>query len=383
MRVLLIGVGGAGCRIADAIYGHDINSPSVRCTDGIAVDRDADALRALPALPIEHRIYYQTLDPNHTIAYLPDDVIITKLQNLNPGDIDAFFICAGLGGELARGIPALVQRVEATMVEPVFGLFTLPCNREGDTVLSLAADELDSLLPVMDGIILFDNELFFDRYQKEEEMAKASGETPKKRISLRKTSENIQEIPSGYCMINNMISKQINLLLRAGEASERPGMEIGEVSLDAGEILNTMKGMGCIAIGYARDPVHATNMDIISKLRPATSSIQESHQKALRLVEIAKKAVSEGMSVTCDLSMAEKALILIAGPPHELSMRGYMTVRHWIDRTIRGQEVRSGDYPVRNTRFIVIIILLAGLENVAKIEDIRRIRDNMKRIPGS
>jgi cell division GTPase FtsZ len=383
MRVLLIGIGGAGCRVADTIYSHDINSPSIRCTDGIAVDRDADALHALPTLPVDHRIYYQSLDPNRATGDLPYDVIITKLQNMNPGDIDAFFICAGLGGEPAREIHALVQRVKETMFEPVFGLFTLPCNREGDNILSLAAEELDSLLPVMDGVILYDNELFYDRYEKEQAIVKASGEPPKKRISLRKVSENIPEISPGYSMINNTIAKQVNLLLRAGEASERPGMEIGEVALDAGEILNTIKGMGCIAIGYARDPVHAANPDIISKLRPATNSIQESHQKALRLVELAKKAVSEGMSVSCDPSMAEKALILIAGPHHELSMRGYMTVRHWIDRTIRGQEVRSGDYPVRNTRFVVIIILLAGLEKVAKIEDIRKIRDNMKRLPGS
>jgi len=176
-----------------------------------------------------------------------------------------------------------------------------------------------------------------------------------------------------------MIAKQINLLLHAGETGERPGMETGEVSLDAGEILNTMKGMGCIAIGYARDTVPVANPDIINRLRPATSSLQESHQKAQRLVEIARKAVAEGMSIACDPSMAEKALILIAGPPHELSMRGYMTVRHWIDRTIRGQEVRSGDYPVRNTRFIAVLVILAGLENVTKIDNIRRVRDIMKK----
>jgi cell division GTPase FtsZ len=139
-----------------------------------------------------------------------------------------------------------------------------------------------------------------------------------------------------------------------------------------------MRGMGCIALGYARDPIPSANPDVIRKLRPVTDSIQESHQKALRIVEMAKRAISEGISISCEPAMAEKALILIAGPPHELSMRGYMTVRHWIDRTIRGQEVRSGDYPIRNTRFIAIIILLAGLEKVPKIEGIREIRDNMK-----
>ena len=41
MRVLMVGIGGAGCRIADMLYGHDQKSPSMHCTDGIVVDSDA------------------------------------------------------------------------------------------------------------------------------------------------------------------------------------------------------------------------------------------------------------------------------------------------------------------------------------------------------
>jgi cell division GTPase FtsZ len=381
MRVLLVGVGGAGCRIADSIYDHDINS-SIRCTEGIAVDSDAEALNALITLPRENRIFYQPLDHSQTAASLPSDLIITKLQNLNPGDIDAIIVCAGLGGVLAGGIQPFVRRVKENMFEPVFGLFTLPCAKEGDDILGLAADEFDSLLPEMDGTILFDNELFPVVHPIDEETGRPAEESPMRRITFRKTAKEIDNPPPIHRMTNLMIAKQINLLLHAGEAGDKPGMETGEVALDAGEILNTIKGMGCIAIGYARDTVPVTNPDIINRLRPATSSLQESHQKAQRLVEIARRAVAEGMSIACDPSMAEKALILIAGPPHELSMRGYMTVRHWIDRTIRGQEVRSGDYPVKNTRYIAILVVLAGLENVTKINEIRRIRDTLKNSTG-
>jgi len=382
MRVLLVGVGGAGCRIVDSIYDHDINSP-IRCTEGIAIDRDAEALDALPTLPRENRIFYQPLDPSQTAASLPSDLIVTKLQNLNPGDIDAIIVCAGLGGRLAGGIQPLVRRVKESMFEPVFGLFTLPCAKEGDDILGLAADGLDSLLPEMDGIILFDNDLFPVVCPLEEGPKEPADGGIKKRITLRKTGKEIEDSPPGHNEMNTAIAKQINLLLHAGEAGDKPGMETGEVALDAGEILNTMKGMGCIAIGYARDTVPVTNPDIINRLRPATSSLQDSHQKAQRLVEIARRAIAEGMSIACDPSMAEKALILIAGPPHELSMRGYMTVRHWIDRSIRGQEVRSGDYPVKNTRYIAVLVILAGLENVTKINEIRRIRDTVKKSTGS
>ncbi|CVK33363.1 FtsZ/tubulin family protein [Methanoculleus bourgensis] len=80
------------------------------------------------------------------------------------------------------------------------------------------------------------------------------------------------------------------------------------------------------------------------------------------------------MSVPCDLTSADKALVLIAGPSAELSMKGFQTVRKWIDRSIAGLEMRSGDYPVKNTSFVGIIIVLSGLSNVPRVEEIREIR---------
>ena len=80
------------------------------------------------------------------------------------------------------------------------------------------------------------------------------------------------------------------------------------------------------------------------------------------------------MSIPCDLTSADKALVLIAGPSAELSMKGFQTVRKWIDRSIAGLEMRSGDYPVRNTSFVGIIVVLSGLSNVPRVEEIREIR---------
>jgi hypothetical protein len=51
-----------------------------------------------------------------------------------------------------------------------------------------------------------------------------------------------------------------------------------------------------------------------------------------------------------------------------------MTVRKWIDRSIAGLETRSGDYPVTSTRFVAIIIMLTGLENIPRIGELKEIR---------
>ncbi len=382
MRVLLVGIGGAGCRIADALMFQDIRSRSLRCTDAVAIDSNAEELNALQTIPPENRIFFQTLDPFHTLITpesLPHDEIIARLHSLDPGDIDALIIISGLGGSLALLIPDLIRHIRDRVTEPVFGLLTLPCRQEDDPVQVMAANAIDALTPLMDGIFLYDNDLWYERIATEGEKEEPPGGDTEIRLPWQKPAPPVLKIPVAYAGINSMIARQISLLLRAGEVSDRPGAEAAEVALDAGEVLNTIREMGFIAIGYDRELIPAANPDLIARLRPAGHTIQESHQRASRMVTMARRAVDEGISVACDLKAAQKALVLVAGPPHELSMRGYMTVRHWIDRSISGQEVRSGDYPISGTRFIAILIVLSGIGQIPRVESLREVRDLVKK----
>jgi cell division GTPase FtsZ len=382
MRIILIGVGGAGCRLVDLFYAQDIRSPVIRCLDGIAVDHDAENLNRLTALPADRKLYFQRLDPSHPddiIASITIEEIIAKIQSLDPGDIDALVICGGLGGTMVDVIPDLVNHIRKAMIEPVFGLLILPCTREGPERSSRAADEIDLLFPALDGIILFDNETWYPKLKVQPEPVQKKQDSLKfLALQKQKVEESVKD--QTYKKINDMIVRRVGLLLRAGEFTEKGGMDIAEVVLDAGEVLNTILGMGFITIGYAIEPVvqGSLDLDIIAKIRPAPPSIEESHKKASKVVDLAKRAIYQEISTPCDLTSAEKALILIAGPSHEMSMKGYMTVRKWIDRSIRGLEVRSGDYPVNNSHFLAIIIVLAGLRNVPRIDEIRKIRDRHK-----
>lgn len=382
MRIILIGVGGAGCRLVDLFYAQDVRSPVIRCLDGIAVDLDADDLNHLTALPADRKLYFQGLDPSHPddiIASITIEEIISKIQSLDTGDIDALVICGGLGGTMVDVVPDLVRHIRKAMIEPVFGLFILPCTREGLERSSRAADEIDALSPALDGIILFDNETWYPRLKVQPEPVQKK-QDPLKFFPLQKQKVEESVKDQTYKKINEMIVRRVGLLLRAGEFTEKGGMEIAEVVLDAGEVLNTIFGMGIITIGYAIEPVvqGSLDMDIIGKIRPAPPSVEESHKKASKVVDLAKRAIYQEISTPCDLTSAEKALILIAGPSHEMSMKGYMTVRKWIDRSIRGLEVRSGDYPVSSSHFLAIIIVLAGLRNIPRIDEIRKIRDRYK-----
>ncbi|HNQ25616.1 MAG TPA: hypothetical protein PKG69_02735 [Methanoregulaceae archaeon] len=380
----MVGIGGAGCRIADTIYDYDKKSPSIRCTDGIAIDSDAVSLSTLRALPRENLLFSKALDPNHDEKIpvsLPNDEITARLQSLDHGDIDALIICMGLGGTMAGLAPSLIRSIRKTMVEPVFGLLTLPCESEAEEVHTRAADQIDALSEVVEGILLFDNEKWITKVAKVPDLQTANQTEGVQLPFRRRQSIPLPAITTEYDGINHLIGSWISLVLRAGEVSERPGSEVGEVALDAGEIVNTLRGGGMAAIGLARESLSAVSPDLIRKLRPAGHSVDENHEKAARIITLGKRAVLEEMSVSCNLADAEKALILIAGPSDELNMRGYMAFRHWIDININGFEVRSGDYPIRNSRFIGVAVILSGFKHIGRVDSLRAIRDKKNPVP--
>ena len=374
MRIFAIGLGGAGCRIADMLYGQDHQFSNVSCVEAIAIDRDAGTLNHLVHIPAGKRIYFPTvsLQTDDITDDITTDEIINLLHNLDTGDKDAIILCTGAGGTMAGVGVAILEKVRSTVVEPIFGLVTLPALGEGRRTSAKAAQDIDRLLPLVEGIIVFDNEKLSGHAAAGNKSQKVA---PRKLNPLSKTGLAIT-MQMEYKTQNTGIARRLGLLLRAGEISEGGEIETGEVVLDAGEILNTIRGMGFVAIGYAAADTAGERFHIGSLFRPLGTQVESGHKKAERLVDLAKEAIYENISVPCDLTSAEKALILVAGPSQAISMKGFMTVRKWIDRSIAGMEMRSGDYPVKNTRHIAIIIILAGLSNIPRIKEIREIRED-------
>ncbi|MCQ2501446.1 MAG: hypothetical protein MJ117_08890, partial [Lachnospiraceae bacterium] len=117
-------------------------------------------------------------------------------------------------------------------------------------------------------------------------------------------------------------------------------------------------------------------LGFFNRFRMEKYLLEEGEKRTARIAELAKRAVYEEVSVPCDLTTADKALILITGPSDELSMKGFQTIRRWIDRSIKGLEMRAGDYPVHSTRDVAVIVVLAGIENVPRIAELNEIRSS-------
>jgi cell division GTPase FtsZ len=376
MRVLAIGFGGAGSRVVDNLYDHDRRS-KVCCMSTVAIDIDPNSLVQLRSLPDPARIFFPRIDPTDSgdITNVIDiEEVMTRIQRMDTLEIDSILLCCGLVGNVIDIAPPIIEELRKSYVEPIFALAILPCLNEGKRVSAKAADDLDMLNALVDAVIIFDNETWSRKIQAA--AAAEEKESPGILDQLRGNSRTLNP-RTQYNLLNERIARQIGLLLRAGEFNES-GLDVAEVVLDAGEVLNTLKGNNFVAVGYAAERLPVGWLDFLYRRRSLKYFIEGSQEKAARIVSLAKKAVYEDISVPCDLTSADKALVLIAGPSAELSMKGFQTVRKWIDRNIAGLEMRSGDYPVKNTSYVGIIIVLSGLSNIPRIEEIREIRDEYR-----
>ncbi|MGP8255288.1 MAG: cell division protein [Methanoregula sp.] len=396
MRILAIGLGGAGCRIANALYANDRRSSKVTCVQALAVDIDGETLAQLQGLPEQAKIGFTAVEPDfsrqastasrHTTIEIGE--IIGRIQNLERGETDAILICCGLGGMMTDVAPHLISALRASVTEPIFGLVTLPTLSEGEKRSAKAADDIDNIVPLLDGTILFDNETWLKKIAARRDVLVAEQAARGQGLfGFGKNQPKLSAQDITYKLLNQSIIRRISIILRAGEFRADGGIDLAEVVMDSSEVLNTIKGMGFIAIGYAVEHLSQGPMAFLSRLRTADATMEQ-RKSAERIIELAKQAIYQEVSIPCDMTSAAKALILVAGPSHEISMKGIMTVRKWIDRSIAGMEMRSGDYPVTNSEYVAIIVVLSGLENIPRITEIREIREQYQSgvsrgVPGS
>lgn len=189
------------------------------------------------------------------------------------------------------------------------------------------------------------------------------------------TPEKISTDP--YDIVNRHIAQRIQLLIQAGEVQDTPPQMV----LDTREILNTITGMDLITIGLADEPLN--DQSRMGFFRQKEESIVYRQERAGRIVKLAEKAVFRDISAFCELSSARKALILLVGPEEELSMKGFMAVRKWVDDSINGYELRSGDSPVsaRHGTHVAVLIVLSGLNEIPRVSELDQLITEKKPDP--
>ncbi|MDD1652095.1 MAG: tubulin/FtsZ family protein [Methanomicrobiales archaeon] len=368
MRVFFIGFGQAGGKICDMFVEQDKRFP-VQSFRAIAVNTARTDLMGLKNIGLRDRILIgQTVVKGHGVGtdnvtgakVTADEIdsIINAIDQRGTHDIDAFVIAAGLGGGTGSGgTPVLARHLKRIYREPVYALGILPAPEEGRLYSYNAARSLSTMVNEVDNTFLFDNSAW-----------KNEGES----------------IKSAYQRLNDEMVRRFGVLFRAGEVTK---MGVGEMVVDSSEIINTLRGGGISSVGYAITEVMSQRTKqkkgVFGGLRDSLKKKQPSEQvllgedKSAKIIALVRRAMLGRLTLPCDYSSAERALVLLAGPPEEMDRKGVEKAKSWVEENISGIEVRGGDYPV-DSNYIAAVVVLATVGNAPRIRELLEIAKETK-----
>jgi cell division GTPase FtsZ len=350
MRVFVIGYGQAGGRVADGFLEFAKRTGQNFIVRALAINTARSDLIGLKNIPMEDRILVgEAITKGHGIGadnelgarVATDDIytIQSEIDKRGSHQVDAFLIVAGLGGGTGSGgAPVLARRLKKLYEEPVYGLGILPAKDEGSLNSLNAVRSLLTFVNEVDNLFLFDNDAW------------------------KKGGESVKE---AFEEINEEIVRRFGILFGAGESNE-----VGQMVVDAAETINTLKGGGISTIGYATEEIASEGG--LKRLFGKKQSL-EKLDTVTRISSLVRRAVAGRLTIPCDVSTAERALIIAAGPPKELSRKGIEKSKMRIEEIISGKEVRGGDFPLVKSNHVSMVVLFSGVSNVPRIKELQEI----------
>jgi len=369
MKLAMIGFGQAGGKIVDKFLEYDKRTGSEIVRAATAVNTAKADLMGLEHIPEDQRVLIgQSRVKGHgvgadnelgaEIAEEDIDEVQGAIDSIPVHEVDAFLVVAGLGGGTGSGgAPVLAKHLKRIYTEPVYGLGVLPGSDEGGIYTLNAARSFQTFVGEVDNLMVFDNDAW------------------------RKTGESIQ---GGYEEINEEIVRRFGILFGAGEVSE--GQEVAESVVDSSEIINTLSGGGVSTVGYAEEEVEEqSSSGLLSRLRgdEGEDELDTAHTTN-RITSLVRKAALGRLTLPCEIEGAERALLVLSGPPQYLNRKGIERGRKWLEEQTGSMEVRGGDYPYKGSGFVASVILLAGVTNVPRIKELQQVaieaQDNLDEI---
>jgi cell division GTPase FtsZ len=368
MRVFFIGFGQAGGKVVDMFIEQDKKS-GTNSFRGIVVNTARTDLMGLKNIELKDRILIgQTVVKGHgvgtdnvtgaRIAADEIDSIINSIDTRGTHDVDAFVIVAGLGGGTGSGgSPVLARHLKRIYREPVYVLGLLPAPEEGRLYTYNAARSLSTLVNEADNVFVFDNSAW-----------KNEGESVK----------------TAYSRLNDEIVRRFGVLFRAGEVSKAG---VGEMVVDSSEIINTLRGGGISSVGYAVTEVVSDRTKqkrgFFGGLKESFSKKEKAEEvlmgedKSAKVIALVRRAMLGRLTLPCDYSTAERALVLVAGNPNEMDRKGVEKAKSWVEENIAGVEVRGGDYPV-DSNYIAAVVVLATIGEAPRVRELFEIAKETK-----
>ena len=354
MKLATIGVGNAGSKIIDRMVEFEQSTGRDLCRHSLVINTARTDLAKPEHVPEDRRVL---IGETHRkakghgvggdaaigaeVAKTDIDEIRRIFDDVEIHEVDAILVAAGLGGGTGSGAaPVVIEELQTMYDEPVYGLGMLPGKYEGGRPALNAARSLQSFVNKVDNFIAFDNDAWRSRGQTIEE---------------------------GYEEMNKELATRIVTLLAAGEVDESA---VGENAMDSSDIMRTLDVGGVSSIGYASTDVDTPDEGLLSRLSDSEQAELDSTDAA-KIKGLVRRAVNSRLTVPCEVSSADRALIVFAGPPSSISRKGVESAREWLENEADTVDVLAGDDPRPNSERLAAAVLLTNVTDTPRINEIQ------------
>lgn len=353
MKLLVIGVGKSGSRVADQFAQLNKKARierSVSILTGVyAASNDRDSLAAL--ISRETDFFYRLLigspplgaEGTATVGelgmeaiYAGSDRILSAIRRGEYFETAAFLIVASAWGNFGAALAPIVgQKLKERHVgKPVYCLIMLPSEAEELSApkrIYNAAVCLKSVSKATDAVFLVDNE------------------------KLKRQGVTLEE---SWFQANQEILNPFYDLLCASEVS---GSKYeGARTLGVGDIIQTLAGF--TAVGKGKVQIPATRFS-----RGRLPTFREKGVETLKALEALNLALGR-LSVDCDPKESGKAMYLLSAPSQEISIDMAMALGNRLRELTDTGEIRGGDFGGERG-YIQVIVALSQLAYIEKVKN--------------
>ncbi|MFW5974102.1 MAG: tubulin/FtsZ family protein [Natrialbaceae archaeon] len=355
MKLATIGVGNAGSKIIDRMLEFEQQTGRDLCRHVLVINTARTDLAKPKYVPEDRRILIGDThqkakghgvggdgEVGAEVAKNDIDEIRRIFDDVEIHEVDAILVAAGLGGGTGSGAgPVVIDELQKMYDEPVYGLGVLPGEYEGGRPALNAARSLQSFVTKVDNFIAFDNDAWRSRGQ---------------------------SVEQGYEDMNKELATRIVTLLAAGEVDES---EVGENAMDSSDIMRTLDTGGVSSIGYASSDLDKPD-GLLSRYKSTDDGVGEQNSTdAAKIKGLVRRAVNSRLTIPCEVSSADRALIVFAGPSSMISRKGIEAAREWLEKEADTVEVLAGDDPREDSDTLAAVVLLSNVTETPRIKEIQ------------
>lgn len=365
MKLALVGVGNAGSRLANRIRHQEEANGHELCNGNILlINSTAPTFTIKAQVPDDRRLVigdvHREIDPDDVtgdpdlgaeIAREERHEINRALDVIEFEEIDGVLVLAGLAGGTGGGAGAVVlELLQAVCDIPVYAAGVLPHDSEGPERALAAARSLQSFVDVADNVLVFDNNAWIHEDDSSGTREEPAAET--------------------FTDANAEFSTRLLTLFAAGELEAKGAPEN---RVDPSDIMRILDTGGISTIGHAAiESQSATGFKswiqtVRAYLSWGARDDGDEPTTAAKIDQLVRTAARSKLTLPCATDSADRALILLSGPPADLSRKGFEAGRYWLEREADIVDVMAGDVPRAGSKTLTAVVVFANVTDVPRI----------------